>query len=130
MKDYSRTISTFFAKDEKYYGTRAYTEDIVTDKDAYIPTANSLRNNVLGTLKDRGVYDFEDGKDTGFRNPIMRRKGADITEIDEAIKKADAQFTSELQTAKANHKRKVAEKKATENAKATANTSGSGTATE
>lgn len=55
-----------------------------TDKSFFRPDISSARSLVAGSASDRvGVYDFQDGKDTGDRiQVILRQKGLDLTEID------------------------------------------------
>lgn len=55
-----------------------------TDKSFFRPDISSARALVAGSASDRiGLYDFQDGKDTGDRiQVILRQKGLDPTEID------------------------------------------------
>lgn len=55
-----------------------------TDKSFFRPDISSARALVAGSANDRvGLYDFQDGKDTGDRiQVILRQKGLDPTEID------------------------------------------------
>lgn len=94
-----------------YFGTEipyfhcGFGESIV-DETNWRPDA--VRNNLLSPQSSLGassigVYDFEDGKDTGFRP--FRELGADITEIDNAMKRitdeAERKELSEKQKAEA-----------------------------
>ena len=52
----------------------------VVDKSAFRPSVNDV-HNFSGGSDTVGLYDFPDGKDTGFRLGALRDLGADPTEI-------------------------------------------------
>lgn len=69
-----------------------------TDKSFFRPDISSARALVAGSASDRlGLYDFQDGKDTGDRiQVILRQKGLDPTEIDrigDILQKRSDQFS-------------------------------------
>lgn len=71
-----------------------------TDKSFFRPDISSARALVAGSASDRvGLYDFQDGKDTGDRiQVILRQKGLDPTEIDkigEILQNRSDQFSDE-----------------------------------
>lgn len=76
--------SNVFAGKELWKMTDDYGESN-TDKSSYLPDISTTRS-FLGSAAGRnvqGVYDFPDGKDTGFVVATMlRQKGLDPTEID------------------------------------------------
>lgn len=79
-----RHYSNVFAGKELWKMTEDYGESN-TDKSSYVPDISTTRS-FLGSVTGRnvqGLYDFPDGKDTGFVVATMlRQKGLDPTEID------------------------------------------------
>lgn len=79
-----RHYSNSFSGSELWKMTEDYGESNV-DKSSYVPDISTTRS-FLGSASGRnvqGVYDFPDGKDTGFIVATMlRQKGLDLTEID------------------------------------------------
>lgn len=59
---------------------KAQDKESITDTDAYTPLQMT---KIVSGAGGQGIYDFKDGKDTGFRP--YRDIGADITEIQENI---------------------------------------------
>lgn len=56
-----------------------------TDKNDFIKDVKGSKSLILGGgTQYIGVYDFPDGKDTGLDLTMLRQKGIDITEIEEA----------------------------------------------
>lgn len=55
----------------------------VVDKSKFRPTLvnNGSGQRVVGSARS-GLYDFEDGKDTGLRLGVIRSPAPDITEVD------------------------------------------------
>lgn len=79
-----RHYSNVFSGKELWKLTEDYGESN-TDKSSYLPDISTTRS-FLGSATGRnvqGVYDFPDGKDTGFVvATLLRQKGLDPTEID------------------------------------------------
>lgn len=53
-----------------------------TDKSKYRPNVSTL-TGAEGALDIKGEFDFEDGKDDGSTNYLLRNKGLDIVELQE-----------------------------------------------
>lgn len=82
MQRYS-TVQGFLTKVKNNAFSKIKYGDSVVDKSKFRPTLvnNGNGQRVVGVSR-QGVYDFEDGKDTGLRYGVIRNLGADITEID------------------------------------------------
>lgn len=82
---------------DEYHFTQKDWGESVVDKSKFRPTLvnNGAGQRVVGSPMT-GVYDFDDGVDTGIRFGALRDVSADITEIDGA--KAYLESTVKAQT--------------------------------
>lgn len=60
-------------------------DESVADFTAFVPTEDSVRSLPVGDI-GKEFFDFPDGKDTGERVPLARKRGVDIAELSTAIK--------------------------------------------
>lgn len=98
--------------------SKAYTFEYpasVADPSFFVPTAEALKvleaserlAQAAGTAVGiaRELYDFSDGMDTGANPPIARRKGVDIAEISDIVRRE----TDALQSALSDYQARQAE---------------------
>lgn len=106
MKQYSTINGDIKEIFSTYHFTQKDWGESVVDKSKFRPTLvnNGAGQRVVGSPM-AGVYDFDDGIDTGLRLGALRNISADITEIDGA--KAYLESTVKAQTDLA--KEKIAE---------------------
>lgn len=75
--------------------------DSVVDKSKFRPTLvnNGSGQRVVGSARS-GLYDFEDGVDTGFRLGVLRSPSPDITEVDSVKNILENTINSKVSKAK------------------------------
>lgn len=88
--------------------------DSITDDSFFVPTAEALKtaSGVLSEDEVRTYYDFPDGKDTGMVPPLARRKGVDMAELSQDIRRRQDEVVIAVEEAKKKQdfEKKLAEK--------------------
>lgn len=74
----------------------------ITDKSSFIPNSELMKKKLtmLG-INTKALYDFKNGQDNGMQVPISRIKGADIAEIEQAIKQDNKNIADAKEKAEA-----------------------------
>ncbi|MEM1986748.1 MAG: hypothetical protein QXQ24_08430 [Nitrososphaeria archaeon] len=78
-------------------------DESLTDKSHFIPMAESVKRLAVGPMSAdivATIYDFPDGKDTGMRVPLNRKKGVDIAEVSNEIRTSQNKIKEQLQEGK------------------------------
>lgn len=83
MKYYSTVLGFLEVSKNKPTNLMKSYGSSTVDKSKFRPTLvnNGSGQRVVGSART-GLYDFDDGKDTGLRLGVIRSPGADITEVD------------------------------------------------
>lgn len=71
----------------------------IADMSSFIPNTELMRKAAREGAIGQGLYDFQDGKDNGMKVPVARMKGADITEISEAIRAEQGEMKEKIKSA-------------------------------
>lgn len=71
-------------------------DDSLADKRYFEPVRESVKNIPSGSLSDSGLYDFPNGKDNGMQVPISRKKGVDIAEVSQSVRKDTEKVRSKI----------------------------------